>query len=205
MSVKQDRQGVRTATDVERKYNFGKTFSELMGIVTDLRESVESSETSLYNEILEQTTTVYRDAEKYTVEALKSYATTEELGRTETELRSAFEVTAGDITMDFYNETTKPALDEVSGDVQSITQELEKHFVFSTNGLIIKAGEGSMNLVLDNDVIRFEQDGREFGWWDGVNFHTGNIVVEVNERAQFGDFAFVPRTNGSLDFLKVGG
>lgn len=205
MSVKQDRQGVRTATDVEQKYNFGKRFAELMGLVTDARESVASSETSLRNEILEQSTKLYRDAERYTVEALKDYVTTDEMGKTVTELESKFEVTAEDITMDFYNNTTKPAIDDLSGDVDSITNELEKHFVFSANGLIIKAGEGSMNLVLDNDIIRFEQDGRQFGWWDGVDFHTGNIVVEVNERAQFGDFAFVPRSNGSLDFLKVGG
>ena len=62
-----------------------------------------------------------------------------------------------------------------------------------------------MNVLLDNDMIRFTKNGQEFGWWDGVDFHTGNIVVEVNERAQFGNFAFIPRSNGSLDFLKVGG
>ena len=62
-----------------------------------------------------------------------------------------------------------------------------------------------MNLVLDNDLIRFTKNGQQFGWWDGVDFHTGNIVVTVNERAQLGSFAFVPRSNGSLSFLKVDG
>ena len=42
-----------------------------------------------------------------------------------------------------------------------------------------------------------------FGKWDGEYFHTGNIMIETNQRAQFGDFAFVPRSNGSLSFLKV--
>lgn len=40
---------------------------------------------------------------------------------------------------------------------------------------------------------------------DGVDFHTGNIVVDVNERAQFGNFAAIPRSNGSLSWLKVRG
>ena len=62
-----------------------------------------------------------------------------------------------------------------------------------------------MTLELDNDMIKFKKNGVQFGWWDGVDFHTGNIVVEVNERAQFGNFAFVPRSDGSLMFLKVGG
>ena len=54
-------------------------------------------------------------------------------------------------------------------------------------------------------MIEFRKNGVAIGWWDGTDFHTGNIVVEVQERAQFGNFAFVPRTDGSLSFLKVGG
>ena len=73
------------------------------------------------------------------------------------------------------------------------------------DGLAIKAGEGTMSLRIDNDLIIFEKNGQQFGHWDGVDFHTGNIVIEVTERAQFGNFAFVPRSNGSLSFLKVGG
>ena len=65
--------------------------------------------------------------------------------------------------------------------------------------------DSAISLVIENDMIAFKRNGDTFGWWDGSDFHTGNIVVEVNERAQFGNFAFVPRTDGSLMFLKVGG
>ena len=92
-----------------------------------------------------------------------------------------------------------------SVDSAKLLEELEKHFEFTVDGLAIKAGAGTMTLVLDHDIIRFEKNGQQFGWWDGVNFHTGNIVINLDERAQFGNFAFVPRSNGSLDFLKVGG
>jgi hypothetical protein len=44
-----------------------------------------------------------------------------------------------------------------------------------------------------------------YGSWDGDNFYTGNLVIRVSERAQLGNFAFVPRSDGSLMFLKVGG
>ena len=54
-------------------------------------------------------------------------------------------------------------------------------------------------------MIQFTKNGTPIGWWDGNDFHTGNIVVEVNERAQFGNFAFLPRSDGSLMLLKVGG
>ena len=41
MSNKMDRQGSRTPADVERRYNFGKTFAEINGIATDARTSAE--------------------------------------------------------------------------------------------------------------------------------------------------------------------
>jgi len=41
---KQDRQGVRTATDLERKYGFGKSFAEIMEIATDARNMAEKAE-----------------------------------------------------------------------------------------------------------------------------------------------------------------
>lgn len=40
---KQDRQGARTVADMEQRYNFGKTFAELMGIATDARTMAEEA------------------------------------------------------------------------------------------------------------------------------------------------------------------
>ena len=40
---KQDRQGARTVPDLERKYNFGKTFSEVMGVASDARTAADEA------------------------------------------------------------------------------------------------------------------------------------------------------------------
>ena len=72
-----------------------------------------------------------------------------------------------------------------------------------TNTISLGAGKTKMSLTLKNDRITFSKDGEDFGEWDGVDFHTGNIIIKVTERAQFGNFAMVPRTDGSLSFLKV--
>lgn len=40
---KQDRQGARTPSDIERKYNFGKTFAEVMGIATDAQQAADKA------------------------------------------------------------------------------------------------------------------------------------------------------------------
>lgn len=43
MSEKQDRARARTATDLEYRWNFGKSFAEVMGIATDARNAAEEA------------------------------------------------------------------------------------------------------------------------------------------------------------------
>ena len=118
-------------------------------------------------------------------------------------MSTQLQILSDEILMNFTD--TIETINNVSGDLQAEITERKKHISFSENGITIGAGENAITLELDNDMIRFKKNGVQFGWWDGVDFHTGNIVVEVNERAQFGNFAFVPRSDGSLMFLKVGG
>lgn len=206
MSVKQDRQGVRTAADLERKYNFGKTFGEMLGLINDTRDSVDSVESTLRNEITEQVTSIARSTEAIIMSALETYVKESDLEDIEKTLESEFAVMAEKISMNF--ETTETKIIEVDGELKTVVEELQKHFDFSVDGLVIKAGENAMQLVLDNDVIRFQKNGQEFGWWDGENFHTGNIYVSVDEVAQFGNYGFVPyedATTDGLDLVRVGG
>ena len=48
-------------------------------------------------------------------------------------------------------------------------------------------------------------DSVAFGTWNGDDFYTGNIIIRVDEKAQFGDFAYFPRADKSLVLRKVGG
>jgi hypothetical protein len=105
----------------------------------------------------------------------------------------------------FEFETLKATMNESDAEAREQITEIYKYISFDNGDIKLGASDSAITLTLENDVIVFKKNGAQFGWWDGVDFHTGNIVVEVNERAQFGDFAFVPRSNRSLSFLKVGG
>ena len=59
MSVKQDRTYARTAQDLERKYSFGKTFGEMLGLISEYREKVDSVSSTV-----ESQTELFRDMEK---------------------------------------------------------------------------------------------------------------------------------------------
>lgn len=214
MNEKQDRQGVRTASQLEQKYQFGKKFSEILGVANDARDKVDSVTSELRNEIRENYTSIVRDTEQIIMSALDKYSKTEDTEELEQTLRSELTVMAEKIAFDFTAQKTE--ISNVDGEMKRIDEELKKHFDFDVNGLTIKAGESQIKLRIDNDMIAFymgdidESDlsKNRFGMWDGVNFHTGNIYVDVDETAQFGNYGFVPyidnETDG-LDLVRVGG
>lgn len=200
---KQDRQQVRSAADLERKFNFGKTFAEMLGLINDARDAVDSVESTLRSEIKEQVTSITRDTERIVMAALESYAETGDLEELEQTVKSELSVMADKISMNF--DTVETKLSDVNGELQTVTETMSKHFDFSVDGLLIKSGENGTGLLLDSDLIQFQKNGSLGGNWDGEDFRTGNLIISLNEKAQLGNFAFVPRSNGSLDFLKVGG
>lgn len=85
---------------------------------------------------------------------------------------------------------------------QDITSYI-KHITFDQNGITIRPEGSNIALVVDSEAIKFMNGDTVMGYWDGNNFYTGNINVRVNERAQFGNFAYVPRDDQSLMFVKV--
>lgn len=201
MSEKQDRQGVRTAADLERKYQFGKQFAEIMGIALDARDSVSVVESELRSQIVEQVTSLTRTTEQILMEALATYVTETDMEEVKAAFDSEFAVLADKIAMNF--NAVVEQVTNVDGELQTVVENLEQHFTFSTGGLAITAGDNTMTLRLSNGLVSFEKNGEQFGRWDGVDFHTGNIVIEVEDRAQLGDFAAIPRKNGNLSWLKV--
>lgn len=95
------------------------------------------------------------------------------------------------------------SIDGTNENLNDLTETISKRFIFTTDGLEITSGENTLKLVIDNDKISFWQGNEEKSYWDGNDFHIGNIKVDVTQRAQFGNFAYVPRADGSLMFLKV--
>lgn len=199
---KQDRQGVRTAPELEQKYSFGKRFAEILGIATDARDKVDSVESTLRNEFRESMTSITRNTEEIVMSALSKYVQEYELEELREAFESEFAVMADRIAMNF-NATTEK-LTTVDGELQTVHEELHKCFEFTANGLTIKAGENEAKIVLANNIIYFEVNGQQKTVLDPDRLKTGSIYVDLDETAQFGNYAFVPRSNGSLDFLKVG-
>lgn len=64
---KQDRTAARTAADIERKYSFGKKFSEILGLIDDSRKKVDSAKSELHDEITHTATELSRSTTEVSI------------------------------------------------------------------------------------------------------------------------------------------
>lgn len=187
--------------------NFSNLKIEKGNQATDWTPSPEDTEdaiSEIRSTMSNQKTEILSSCESIILSALETYVESGEYDEFKQTVSSQLEVLADQITMTF--STVSKQVTDVDGDLQTKFNELYKYITFSgENAITIGSSDSAIKLILDNDQILFTKDGVTFGSWDGNNFHTGNIIVDVNERAQFGNFAFLPNTDGSLSFVKVGG
>lgn len=193
----------RTLTDINSESE-SDTIQRIESAEKDIEENrTEVSE--VRNQLLIKTTQVVNDCERIIMSALESYVETSNYEEFKQTVQSQLEIMADQISMNFT--TTTEQISNVDGDLQTKFTELYKYIKFSgETAITIGSGDSAITLEIDNAKgIVFKKNGVQFGLWDGENFYTGNIIIAVNERAQFGNFAFIPRSDGSLSFLKVGG
>ena len=171
----------------------------------DTDESIDSVRSELSETTHELRTEIISTSSQVIMSALESYVTTDDYDTFRQSVEAQLSIMSDEILMNF--NTNAEEISNVNGDLQAKFTQLYKYIKFTGDTAItIGSGDSSITLEIDNESgIVFKKNGVQFGWWDGTDFHTGNIVVELNERAQFGNFAFVPRSDGSLMFLKVGG
>ena len=158
---------------------------------------------NVHSEIAEQRTNISNDSKQIVASALEEYTKIEDFTKYTKSTESKLTIMSDQINMNFT--TVNNSINDANGNTNDRFNKLEKYIHFDENGITIGESGNKLKLVLDNDNITFTKNDQPIGWWDGENFHTGNIVVEVNERAQFGNFAYVPRSDGSIMFLKVSG
>ena len=185
MSEKQDRTYARTAQDIERKYSFGKTFSEMLGLINDNRDKVDSVESSLTDKIIEQATTLARNAEEITAKAVETVRTqlSDSISEVEKKVELKLDADAVSIIVD----------KRVSGGVDRV--ETKTGYIFDTEGLkISKSGEAISN-TLDHTGMYVKRGDEEMltANKDGVtaiDLHakTYLIIGEGDGRSRFEDY-----------------
>ena len=192
ISSKQDRGYARTAQDIERKYSFGKSFAEVLGLINENRDKVDSVESSLRDEIMEQSTTLKRDAEQIVMEA------------TET-VKKQLEDSIEGVNEDFAELSSKV---EMKLDAQSVNIAIEQEiakgvdrvetktgYKFDADGLNISKSGEEMSNVVDNTGMYVKRNDEgiltaNHNGVDATNLHakTYLIIGSGNGSSRFEDY-----------------
>lgn len=166
-----------------------------------IEDTIDSSAKDLQDLITEQNKSIIDSCNNNIDKALENYVRNGDYTQYKESVKAQLEILANQIEMNFTSVTN--SIDTVNTNSQNKFNEISKYIRFTIDGIELGANENTLKLTLDNDMIRFERNNETVGWWDGIDFHTGNISVDISEQAKFGNFAFVPRSDGSLMFLKV--
>ena len=188
VSTKQDRTYARTAQDLERKYSFGETFADMLGLINDNRDRVDSVESSLHDEIVEQSTTLQRDAQQIVMQA-------------EQRLSGSIKDVSDDIS-DIYNKVnmkldaeavTITVQEEISKGVDRV--ETTTGYVFDSVGLNISKQGHEISNQLTHEGMYVKKNGDEIlvadkDGVDATNLHaTTYLIVGKGEgRSRFEDY-----------------
>ena len=165
-----------------------------------LEEDVNSIAHSLSSYV---TTETYTAGLANTAEELKSWSrgelvTTSDFGTYSQYMEGQLSQKAG-IT-EISSTATQIVNDAMSGISETISN-VEETFTFDTNGLKIARGGNSIYLQLQNDELAFRTDNTDGG---KKAYMTSNaFVLNQLSELRLGNFGFVVRANGSVDFKKV--
>lgn len=189
----------KTLSEIQKEQANG--LHSLSNTVTEIKSNYVTNQI-LTSEKTYLTSLINQAVDSILLQVSETYFTQSGAASLEETLTSALNVNSEDIVAEFTKQVK--ATDNYATEN---FEKLYKYIKFSGETAVsIGSGDSVVTLELDNETgIIFKRNGVQFGLWDGENFYTGNIVVQLNERAQFGNFAFVPRSDGSLSFLKVGG
>ena len=197
MSEKQDRTYARTAQDIERKYSFGKTFAEMIGLINDNRDKVDSVESGLqtvngYLEITDNSTSLRRDTEQIVMSATETVK--KELNDSISDISEDVSELSSKVELKMDAEAVNIAIEqEMAKGVDRV--ETKTGYRFDSDGLTISKTGEEMSNKLDHTGMYVKRNGEEIlmannNGVDAVNLHakTYLIIGAGNGRSRFEDY-----------------
>lgn len=174
---------------------------QMAGIVQQLG----NAQASVSSQVVTLSTNLTQTINAIISEALATYVTTENLEKVKQDISTAITQTAEDITISFNNEITTTT-EEINGDISSKFSELNsyiRYYMTDDGKPVIELGASDSDIIcrIYNDKVSFAENGVEVAYISDNQLYITNATILT--RLNIGNFAFIPRNNGNLSFIKV--
>lgn len=208
-----NKKNIDICEEVKSTIEVGENFKTLSDIQLETAGKIESATATIEkiesnyvtNEKLFNETTLINSLIKQNADSIMLSVSETYLVKTGNEvykndLETALSVLKDSIIVEFTEEITT-----AQNETQTEFEKIYSYIKMSGGVITLGASDSLISLAVDNDKIVFYKNGVEVGYWDSEYFYTGNVVIRLNERFQIGNFARLPRSDGSVVLLKVGG
>lgn len=142
---------------------------------------------------------IQQEADAIRTEVSETYTSKGELDQYKSQVSTQFTQTSTDYTF-LFNQLDQ-YVQTLDGDTQAQFNEITRYIRFVGGNIELGEINNPIKLILQNDRISFTQNGAE------VAYITDNTLYITDGRfltsLRIGNFAFTPRSNGSLSFGKV--
>lgn len=137
------------------------------------------------------------------LEVTENYYLKTETDQLLSSLSTTVEQTAEGIRIDFSN--FQQDMDDALAGADAKFNALQSYIQMSGGDITLGEVGNEVTLKIENDRIGIYYQGAAVTYWTASDFVSPKTLkIPVGGRLMLGDFAFIPRSNGSLDFTWVG-
>lgn len=189
--------------------DYESILSGLIGTSSQIKTEIKNNNSGVYSYIEKTNADIVKTTDSIVASATSEVVSQVDFNSFSEIVKNILEIEPDGTTMLFNTITT--AITEVDGKQQTNYNNVLKYIRYEDGKIIIGVQGDPVTLTLENDEIVFKLNGTKVAYIavDDVSKATklfiGNAEIKAGGTLQLGNFAFVPRSNGSLSFLKVGG
>ncbi len=144
-------------------------------------------------------TALLQNSQEIVLQAMQDYVKTGDYETFKQTITTELETRADGITMKF-NEITD-ALTSENGEINRQLTELSRYIRFSASGIELGENNQPTTTTIENGKFAIKENGEDVAYVEKYKMHIKDL--EVESKLTIGNFAFVPRSNGNLSFMKV--
>lgn len=177
---------------------------------TDWTPAPEDVDNAINTERTERQSAIETKANEITSKVSETYISNSAFEHYQKDVESRFTQTKNDFTWSI-NESIKDAKNEMSGQINSVngrvdslkqtTDNVNSYMSFDNDGLTLGKSDSAFKTKITNQEWSIQKNGAKVTY---INDQTMYITDgQFTQSLKIGNFGFVPRANGSLDFKKI--
>ncbi len=183
-------------------FDYETKIKDIQNEASATKTEIKNSNTDVFNYIDKRASKIEQSTNQIKAEVERTTVSKTIYEEFATTVRNILQMNEDGIAMVF--ETINQSIATVNGRQETNYNNILKYIRFVDGNIILGEQGNEMTLTISNNRMSFKQNGAEVAYMSNNKLYIGNAEVKSGGTLQLGNFAFVPRSDGSLSFVKVG-